>query len=105
VAHRVAWSPAALEDVDSIAAYIARDSAHYAAAVVRQILSTSRQLADFPRSGRVVPEFEDESLRELLVSSYRLIYEVREETVTIAAVVHAKQSFSSGEGRLRDRGA
>lgn len=77
MAHRVVWSPASLEDVDAIAAYIARDSAHYAAAVVRQLLSSARRLAEFPRSGRVVPEVEEESLRELLVYSYRLVYETK----------------------------
>lgn len=102
MAHRVVWSPAALEDVDSIAAFISRDSSHYAAAVVRRILSVTRQLSEFPHSGRIVPELDDQSIRELLVYSYRLIYEIRQDIITVAAVVHAKQSFESGVGRLRD---
>lgn len=91
--------------MDSIAAFIARDSPHYATAVVRRILTETRRLTAFPRSGRIVPELEDESIRELLVYSYRLIYEIKQDVVTIAAVVHAKQSFQTGTGRLRDRGA
>ena len=105
MARRVVWSPAALEDVDAIAAYIARDSPHYAASVVRQLVEAARRLADFPESGRRVPEFDDASLRELLVSSYRLIYRLDESLVTIATVVHQKQSFASGVGRLPTRGA
>jgi toxin ParE1/3/4 len=100
VAHRVVWSPAALEDAEAIAEYIARDSAQYAAAVVRKLRDTARSLRDFPRSGRAVPEFEDESIREKIVYSYRLIYRVEASVVTIAAIVHARQSFETGVGRL-----
>ncbi|HEV2146237.1 MAG TPA: type II toxin-antitoxin system RelE/ParE family toxin [Longimicrobiaceae bacterium] len=100
MAHRVVWSPAALEDVEAIAEYIARDSAQYAAAVVRKFRDTARSLREFPRSGRSVPEFEDESIREKLVYSYRLIYRIEAGLVTIAAVVHARQSFETGVGRL-----
>ena len=61
------WSPRALDDIDSIASYIARDSAAYASAVVAKIIKSTRTLRRFPFSGRVVPEFEDESLRERFV--------------------------------------
>lgn len=91
MAYSVVWSPKALEDVDAIAAYIARDSPAYASAVVGKILETTRSLSNFPFSGRVVPEFDDEMLREKFVYSYRIIYRVEAETVTIAAVVHGKQ--------------
>lgn len=101
MAHRVVWSPAALEDAEAIAAYIARDSARYASAVVRRLRDTARSLREFPLSGRTLPEFEDASLREKLVYSYRLIYRVESGVVTIAAVVHGKQSFETGVGRLR----
>jgi Plasmid stabilization system protein len=63
MAYRVAWSPRAVEDLDSIAQYIAVDSTSYAAAIVKTILNTTRNLAHFPYSGRVVPEIGDESIR------------------------------------------
>jgi plasmid stabilization system protein ParE len=52
----VVWSPEALEDVEAIAAYIARDSRFYAGAVVERILATAAGLNQFPQSGRLVPE-------------------------------------------------
>jgi toxin ParE1/3/4 len=55
MAYQVVWSPKALEDADAIAAYIARDSASYAAAVVQKILDTTRNLSTFPFAGRIVP--------------------------------------------------
>ncbi|HEV2800032.1 MAG TPA: type II toxin-antitoxin system RelE/ParE family toxin [Pyrinomonadaceae bacterium] len=91
MAYEVVWSPRAIEDVEAIAAYIAADSAAYAATVVKKILTLARNLARFPFAGRIVPEFNDESLREQFAYSYRIIYRVQDKTVTIAAVVHGKQ--------------
>jgi toxin ParE1/3/4 len=91
MAYSVVWSPNALDDVDQIAAYIARDSPTYAAAVVEKILDTTRNLQKFPLLGRIVPESNEESIRERFVYSYRLIYQVQEEIVIIIAVVHGKR--------------
>ncbi|HBB98882.1 MAG TPA: type II toxin-antitoxin system mRNA interferase toxin, RelE/StbE family [Blastocatellia bacterium] len=91
MAYRVAWSPRALDDIDSIASYIARDSVAYASAVVAKIIKSTRTLRRFPFSGRVVPEFDDENLRERFVHSYRIIYRIEHRTVTIAAVIHGKR--------------
>ena len=96
MAYRVAWSPRAVEDLEAIAQYIAADSAAYAAAVVKTILHTARSLSQFPRSGRVVPEIADESIREWFAYSYRVIYRIEEEGITIAAVVHGRRLLDSG---------
>ena len=91
MAHRVVWSARALADVESIAAYIASDSPAYAAAVVKRIASSTRNLSRFPSSGREVPEYQDPAIREVFAYSYRIIYKVDDEEVLIAAVVHGKQ--------------
>jgi plasmid stabilization system protein ParE len=96
MAYRVAWSPRAVEDLESIAEYIAADSAAYAAAVVKTILHTARSLSQFPRSGRVVPEIADENIREWFAYSYRVIYRIDEESITIAAVVHGRRLLDLG---------
>ncbi|MDW7709780.1 MAG: type II toxin-antitoxin system RelE/ParE family toxin [Deferrisomatales bacterium] len=85
---RVVWSPEAVEDVESLAEHIARDSEFYARAVVARLFEETRSLAALPRRGRVVPELGDERLRERFVYSYRLIYRVQRQTVTVVAVVH-----------------
>jgi toxin ParE1/3/4 len=87
----VVWSPRAIEDVQAIAAYIAEDSLAYARSVAQKIVASTRRLATFPMSGRAVPEFGDENIREVFAYSYRIIYRVEGETVTIAAVVHGKR--------------
>ncbi|MDW8202102.1 MAG: type II toxin-antitoxin system RelE/ParE family toxin, partial [Cyanobacteriota bacterium SKYGB_h_bin112] len=66
MAYSVIWSPRAIEDVDAIAAYIARDSPTYASAVVSKILDATRSLSHFPFSGRIVPEFGEERIQEEL---------------------------------------
>ena len=91
MAHRVVWSPRAIADVEAIASYIASDSPSYAGAVVRRIVGLTRTLAEFPLSGRKVPEFEDESIRELIAYSYRIIYVVEQSEVLIAAVIHGRR--------------
>jgi len=68
----VKWSPEAIEDLESIAEYIARDSEYYARAVVTEILSVSKNVREFPLIGRVVPEVGDEYIRERFIYSYRL---------------------------------
>ena len=91
MAYEVVWSSRAVEDVEAIAIYIAADSTAYAAAVVKKIVDTTRSLRRFPFTGRVVPEFGEENIREKLVYSYRIIYRIQNETITIAAVIHGKR--------------
>lgn len=93
MAHRIDWSRRALSDLEGIAEHIAVDSPTYASNVVKKILSQTRLLAQFPRAGRKVPEFDDENVRELIVYSYRVIYRLQENEVVIAAVIHGKRSL------------
>lgn len=95
MAHRVDWSPAALEDVEGIAEYIARDSSSYAAAVVTRIAEATRKLEQFPFAGRIVPEVGHETVREVLAFSYRIMYRVEADRVTVVTVVHGKQQFEA----------
>ncbi|ACK71315.1 plasmid stabilization system [Gloeothece citriformis PCC 7424] len=90
MAYRVIWSPKAVEDVDAIATYIARDSPSYAAAVVRKIMDISRQLQHCPMAGKAITEFSDSRIREKFAYTYRVVYRVEDEVVTVAAVVHTK---------------
>ena len=92
----VNWTEAALADLRAIEAYIARHSPQYARGMVERIFARSGQLADFPQLGAVVSEYEDESLRELLESPYRLVYRVYEDRADVLAVVHGARRMSPG---------
>lgn len=87
----VKWSPEAIEDLESIAEFIARDSEYYARAVVTEILSVSNNVREFPLIGRVVPEVGNEHIRERFIYSYRLVCRVEPEQILIVAVIHGKR--------------
>lgn len=89
--YQVIWSLEALTDLEEIAEYIERDSHFYACSVVTKILSTTSLLSTFPLSGRVVPEEENENVREHFVFSYRVIYEISGNDIYVLAVVHGKR--------------
>lgn len=93
MAHRIVWARRAVQDLEAIATYIAQDSAAYASVVIRNIVSQTKMLARFPRSGRKVPEFDDEGVREVLAYSYRIIYQLRQDEVIIGAVIHGKRTL------------
>jgi toxin ParE1/3/4 len=91
MAHRVVWSRRALLDLEAIADYVALGSPAYSVVVIKSIVNQTRMLARFPRSGRKVPEFDNEDIREVLAHSYRIIYQLQESQVIITAVIHGKR--------------
>lgn len=86
--------------MDAIAAYIARDSRRYASVVTTRFRQTAREFRRFPLSGRMVPELDDGRIREKIVYGWRMIYRFENGVVTIAAIVHSRQSFETGVGRV-----
>ena len=91
MADRLVWSPEAIEDIEAIAAYIERDSPHYARVVASRLVETAESIPGFPKIGRIVPEAGDPDLRERFVYSYRLIYRLDQQRVLILAVIHGSR--------------
>lgn len=86
----VRWTEAALADLDGVEAYIGRHSPRYARAMIGRIFRRSEQLASMPRCGPMVPEYEDEALREVFEDPFRIVYRIiDEERIDVIAVVHA----------------
>ncbi len=100
--YKIVWSPEAIEDLQSIAEYIQRDSEFYARAVVTKILDVSRSIKDRPLIGRAVPELGNESIRERFVYSYRLVYRIKKQLVLIVAVIHGKRLFETITERFEE---
>jgi len=92
----VKWSIPAKQDLKKVYDYIARDSKFYAAKVSQNIIEKSEKLNDFPEIGRIVPEIDNPNIRELFIYSYRLIYQISQNTIDILALIHGKQDFSTG---------
>jgi addiction module RelE/StbE family toxin len=91
VALKILWSQEAIDDMDSIATYIEKDSPAYAKAVVKTFFSKAEILIDFPLLGRIVPEYQNENIRELFIYSYRLIYNIEHNAINIIAIIHGKR--------------
>jgi len=89
----IIWSPQSLLDLESIRAFVAKDSPMYAGLVVQRIVAAVERLRAFPESGRIVPERSDPAIREVIVRPYRVVYRVRPGLVEIATVFRASRLF------------
>jgi toxin ParE1/3/4 len=88
---KVEWTDNAISHLVAIFDYIAKDSSFYAQRVVDRLTKCSQQLADFPMSGRMVPEYELKEIREVVERPYRIIYRLWPDHVEILAVTHSAQ--------------
>lgn len=88
----VHWTDTAVSHLDAIHAYIAQDSPEYAKRVVDKLTGRSQQIADFPQSGRAVPEFELDQIREVIEHPYRIIYYIKPDQIDVLAVLHGAQN-------------
>lgn len=94
------WSSEALDDVDAIAQFIARDSEHHARRVVEAFFALGDAIGEHPLAGRIVPELGSPAVRERFLYSYRLIYEISDGQVAVLAVLHGRRLVESIEGRF-----
>ena len=93
MAWKVIWTEAAWNDLEEAADYIARDSAYYASAFVCEAQEAANSLCQMAKRGRIVPEFDDPSIRELFVRNYRLIYKITEQNVYVIAFIHGSRNL------------
>jgi plasmid stabilization system protein ParE len=56
--------------------------------MVHRITARSRQIGRHPYSGRMVPEYNDESIRELIEGGYRIVYILLENQIDVVSVRH-----------------
>jgi len=90
---KVIWSHRALQDVEHIRDYIAKDSPVYAQPFIERLLYATRHLSQFPQSGRATPEANNPNIRELIYQGYRIIYRVTGDAVEIVMVVHGRRNL------------
>lgn len=93
----IVWTIGAVKDLEYIEAYIAGGSPEYAPVFVHKIAETVEMLDDFPQIGRIVPEFDDASLREIIFQNYRIIYKINNERIGIIAVWHSYMDLTAGK--------
>jgi plasmid stabilization system protein ParE len=85
---KVHWTDTAEGHLDALYAYIAQDSPEYAKRMVDRLTRRSQQIADFPFSGRRVPEYDIDQIREVIEGPYRIICHIKPDQIDVLAVIH-----------------
>jgi plasmid stabilization system protein ParE len=62
--------------------------------VVQRILAAVERVPRFPESGRIVPELNEQDVREVIHRPYRIVYRVIQNEVHIITVHHAARMFT-----------
>ncbi|MDQ6735092.1 MAG: type II toxin-antitoxin system RelE/ParE family toxin [Nitrospirota bacterium] len=65
----------------------------YAAETAGRIITAVEKLARSPKLGRIVPEYQDSSLREIIVGNYRVVYRLGAKHLGIVAIVHGSRDL------------
>ena len=95
---KVVWTEKALTDLEDIGDYISKDSIKYAKLTLEKLISTAAIIAINPYIGRIVPEKNDKSIREIIKGNYRVIYQISSETaVFILTVFHSARLLTENE--------
>lgn len=87
---RVLWTDAAIAQLHAIYNYVATTSPEYALRLIDRLTKRSVQIATFPFSGRMVPEYELNEIRQVLEGSYRIIYLIKDsdKQIEVLAIIH-----------------
>ena len=100
---KVRWTDTAQAHLHAIHSYIAQDSPAFAKRTVDRLTRRSQQIAKFPFSGRRVPEYDIEPIREVIEGSYRLVYHIEADQIDVIALIHAARNILSGPEREDDQ--
>ena len=87
------WTVTAEGHLDAIHNHIALDSPVYAKRMVDHLTRRSRKIADFPLSGRMVPEYEIDQIREVIEGPYRIIYHIKPDQIDVVAAIHGAMNL------------
>ena len=91
MAYQLIWAPSARLDLKDLFSYIAESRPEVASRFVKSVFQTVEKLANFPESGRMLPEFNNPNLREVMRKPCRIVYRIQasEKTIEIVRVWHA----------------
>jgi toxin ParE1/3/4 len=85
--------PQAVEDLEAIREFIARDSPRYADLMMERLVTAVDILKQFPQAGRVVPEHSRGDLRELVRPPYRIVYRLHGDAADILTVFRSSRQI------------
>jgi toxin ParE1/3/4 len=94
---KIIWSPLAVDRVSEIAGYIAQDNPVAAESWINTVFKKVENLKAHSESGRIVPETNNNTIRELIYGNYRIIYRLEEKRLSVLTVRHGKQVLQVDE--------
>ena len=92
----VHWTNTAQAHLDGIYRYIEQDSPEYAKRMVDRLTRRSQQISGQPLSGRRVPEYDLDQIREVIEGPYRIIYHIKPDQIDVVAVLHGSRNILRG---------
>lgn len=95
MASKIRWSPRAVSNLEEICSYISKDSIYYASLFAGRILSIVKNIPSFPKSGRIVPEYGNDNLREKIYEDYRIVYRIKNEFIEVVAICHGAMQLKN----------
>ena len=90
---KVFWTDTAVDHLSALYNQIAQTSTPAAQALIDRLTRRSKQISTFPNSGRIVPEFANDRIREIIEGKYRIIYTIQSNQIEILAVLHGAQQL------------
>ncbi len=95
MAYKLIWAPSARLDLKEIASYIADSRPEASIRFVKSVFRSVEHLIDFPKAGRIVPEFGDPCIREVVRKPCRIVYRFKSEQsiIEIVRVWHAARGI------------
>jgi toxin ParE1/3/4 len=88
---RIIWADTAIQDLDTIADYIALDKPEAALRLVQKLLAAAGKLQRFPQMGSPPPELRGLPYRQLIVPPCRIFYRIERETIYIVHLLRGEQ--------------
>lgn len=86
----IEWTELSINDIKEIFDFIAEDSHRYAAITAAKIYQRIQPVSTNPLLGKVVPEFGNKLIREVLEGNYRIIYRIKSKTqIDVLRVYHS----------------
>jgi len=90
---KVVFSSSAKTDLAELVRFIALDKPQAARKWAENLRESVSKLSNFPHFGRVVPEYADKNIREIIKGQYGVFYKIDDEkqTIVVVAVHHGKK--------------
>ena len=92
---KVVWTENAIQDLLGIKTFIAQDSIDRAKEWLVELYTAGENLSQLSGRGRIVPEFNQENLRELLIENYRLVYRIKSTTIEVVTVFEGHRQLKA----------